>query len=53
MITFLIGVFVLWLIWRWLSRPTYVEIVPPPPAVVVLAPGPITIHVYIQSASLK
>jgi hypothetical protein len=40
MIAFLIGVFVFWLIWRWLSRPTHVvEIAPPAPmAVTVLTP---------------
>ena len=32
MITFLIGVFVLWLVWRCLTRSLYVEIAPPPPS---------------------
>jgi hypothetical protein len=32
MIAFLIGVFVLWLVCRWLLRPTYVEIAPQAPS---------------------
>jgi hypothetical protein len=42
MIAFMIGVFVLWLIWRWLCRSTssYVEIAPPAPTTVnVLTPS--------------
>lgn len=40
MIAFLIGVLVLWLIWRSVSRPTYVEIAPPP--------APVTINIYVK-----
>ena len=40
MIASLIGVFVLWLFWRSVSRSSYVEIAPPPPS--------ITINVYIK-----
>ena len=45
MIAFLIYIFVLWLLWRWLCRSmaTYVEIAPPPPP-----PVTITINVYIK-----
>ena len=35
MIAFLISIFVLWLVWQWLCRSTYVEIAPRPP----LMPG--------------
>ena len=49
MITFLIGVFVLWLVWRSLTRSLYVEIAPPPPSmpVTILTPS-ITIHVRVD-----
>jgi hypothetical protein len=51
MITFLIGVFVLWIVWRWLSRPMpVVEIAPPPPAVTVYTPS-IVIHVHLSRTS--
>jgi len=44
MIAFLIYVFLLWLLWRWLCRSTatYVEIAPPPVTY--------TINVYIKDA---
>jgi hypothetical protein len=32
MIAFLISIFVLWLVWQWLCRSTYVEIAPRPPS---------------------
>lgn len=44
MIAFLIGVLVLWLVWRWAFRSmasSYVEIAPPPPTT-------ITINVYVS-----
>lgn len=43
MIAFLIGCFVLWLLWRWMCRSTtYVEIAPPPPSVTY------TINIYVK-----
>jgi hypothetical protein len=47
MIAFLIGVFVLWLIWRWLSRPIYAEIAPPAPTTVNVLTPSIVIHVHL------
>ena len=46
MIAFLICIFVLWLIWRWLTRLPPVLIEPPPPAVTVFTPS-IVVHVHL------
>jgi hypothetical protein len=46
MIALLLYLFVGWLIWRWLSRTTYVEIAPPPSAMPVTIVTPsIVIHI--------
>jgi hypothetical protein len=52
MIAFMIGVFVLWLIWRWLCRSTYVEIAPPPPTTVNVLTPSIVIHVYLPNGRI-
>lgn len=50
MITFLIGVVVLWIVWRCLTRSSYVEIAPPQPSmpVTILTPS-IVIYVHIDA----
>jgi hypothetical protein len=47
MIAFLLGVLLLWLLWRWAMRPLAVALPPPPPAVTVYTPS-IVIHLHIR-----
>ena len=46
MITLIIGILVLWFVFRWMFPPVPVVIEPPPPTVAVFTPS-IVIHVHL------
>jgi hypothetical protein len=46
MTAFLLYIFVLWLIWGWLSRPSYVDIAPQGPATINVMTPSIVIHAH-------
>lgn len=47
MLAFLLGIVVLWLLWRWAMNPLAVELPPPPPPAITVYTPSIVIHVHV------